>query len=135
MIQALIPQIAPILSGVLDRFFPNKEKAAEAQRAIEVALIENSSQINLAQIEVNKEDARSKNWFQNSWRPFIGWTCGIALCWHFIGLPVATFFISWFGFDVPELPFFDMDSLLTVLMGLLGLGGLRTYEKMKGLTK
>mgnify|MGYP003679661950 CR=1 FL=1 len=135
MIQALIPQIAPILSGVLDRFFPNKEKAAEAQRAIEVALIENSSQINLAQIEVNKEDARSKNWFQNSWRPFIGWTCGIALCWHFIGLPVATFFISWFGFDVPELPYFDMDSLLTVLLGMLGLGSLRTFEKMKGLTK
>ena len=135
MIQALIPQIAPILGGVLDRFFPNKEKAAEAQRAIEVALIENSAQINLAQIEVNKEEAKSRSIFIAGWRPFVGWTCGIALCWHFIGLPITTFFIACFGFDVPELPFFDMDSLLTVLMGLLGLGGLRTYEKMKGLTK
>ena len=135
MIQALITQIAPILGGVLDRFFPNKEKAAEAQRAIEAALIENSAQINLAQIEVNKEEAKSRSIFIAGWRPFVGWTCGIALCWHFIGLPVTTFFIAWFGFDVPELPFFDMDSLLTVLMGMLGLGGLRTYEKMKGLTK
>jgi hypothetical protein len=135
MIQALIPQLAPIIGGVLDRFFPNKEKAAEAQRAIETALIDNSAQINLAQLEVNKEEAKSRNIFVAGWRPFIGWTCGIALFWHYVGLQITTFFIAWFGYNVPVLPTFDMSSLMTILMGMLGMGGLRTFEKMKGLTK
>ena len=135
MIQALIPQIAPILGGVLDRFFPNKEKAAEAQRAIEAALIENSAQINLAQIEVNKEEAKSRSIFIAGWRPFVGWTGGIALCWHFVLAPVTMFVCAYLNVVIPELPTFDMGSLMTVLMGMLGLGGLRTYEKQKGLTK
>ena len=135
MIQALIPQIAPILGNVLDRFFPDKEKAAEAQRAIETALLENAAQINLAQIEVNKEEAQHRTVFVAGWRPFIGWVCGVALAWHFVGVPVTLFFIAWSGAEVPELPVFDMNSLMTVLTGMLGLGGLRTFEKMKGLTK
>ena len=135
MIQTLIPQIAPILGNVLDRFFPDKEKAAEAQRAIETALLENAAQINLAQVEVNKEEAQHRTVFVAGWRPFIGWVCGIALAWHFVGVPVTIFFIAWAGAEVPELPAFDMNSLMTVLMGMLGLGGLRTFEKMKGLTQ
>jgi hypothetical protein len=135
MIQTLIPQIAPILGNVLDRFFPDKEKAAEAQRAIESALLENAAQINLAQIEVNKAEAQHRTIFVAGWRPFIGWVCGVALAWHFVGVPVALFFIAWYGAEVPELPVFDMNSLMTVLMGMLGLGGLRTFEKMKGLTQ
>ena len=135
MIQALIPQIAPILGNVLDRFFPDKEKAAEAQRASESALLENAAQINLAQIEVNKAEAQHRTIFVAGWRPFIGWVCGIALAWHFVGVPVTVFFIAWAGAEVPELPAFDMNSLMTVLMGMLGLGGLRTFEKMKGLTQ
>ena len=135
MISALIPQIAPILGNVLNRFFPDKEKAAEAQRAIETALLENAAQINLAQIEVNKEEAQHRTIFVAGWRPFIGWVCGIALAWHFVGVPVTLFFIAWSGAEVPELPVFDMNSLMTVLTGMLGLGGLRTFEKMKGLTK
>ena len=135
MIQALIPQIAPILGNVLDRFFPDKEKAAEAQRAIESALLENAAQINLAQIEVNKAEAQHRTIFVAGWRPFIGWVCGIALAWHFVGVPVTIFFIAWAGAEVPELPAFDMNSLMTVLMGMLGLGGLRTFDKLKGLTQ
>jgi len=135
MISALIPQIAPILGNVLDRFFPDKEKAAQAQRAIETALLENAAQINLAQVEVNKEEAQHRTVFVAGWRPFIGWVCGVALAWHFVGVPVTLFFIAWSGAEVPELPVFDMNSLMTVLTGMLGLGGLRTFEKMKGLTK
>ena len=135
MISALIPQIAPILGNVLDRFFPDKEKAAEAQLAIETALLENAAQINLAQVEVNKEEAQHRTVFVAGWRPFIGWVCGVALAWHFVGVPVTLFFIAWSGAEVPELPVFDMNSLMTVLTGMLGLGGLRTFEKMKGLTK
>ena len=135
MIQTLIPQIAPIIGSVLDRFFPDKEKAAQAQRAIESALLENAAQLNLAQIEVNKAEAQHRTIFVAGWRPFIGWVSGFALAWHFVGMPVTLFLIAWYGAEGPELPAFDMNSLMTVLMGMLGLGGLRTFEKMKGLTQ
>jgi len=57
------------------------------------------------------------------------------LAWHFVLQPVVVFVVAYFGVDIPALPKFDMDSLMTVLLGMLGLGGLRTFEKSKGLTK
>jgi hypothetical protein len=87
------------------------------------------------QLEINKAEASHKSIFVAGWRPFIGWTCGIALAWHFVLQPLIMFLSVLFGFALPELPAFDMGSLMTVLMGMLGLGGLRTYEKQKGLTK
>ena len=61
--------------------------------------------------------------------------CGIALLYHFILSPLILFGVSLAGVDIPPIPEFDMGSLMTVLMGMLGLGGLRTYEKQKGITK
>ena len=128
MIQTLLPSLMPVVGNVLDCFFPNKEEALKAQRELEAALIANAAQLNLGQLQINKEEAKSKNIWVSGWRPFIGWICGVALAWHFVGVPVMTFVIA-------ELPTFDMDSLMTVLLGMLGLGGLRSFEKYKGLTK
>jgi hypothetical protein len=88
-----------------------------------------------SQIEVNKMEAQSRHWFVASWRPFIGWTCGIALMWHFVLSQFILFFATMFGYSLPALPEFDMGSLMTVLMGMLGLGGLRTFEKYKQISK
>ena len=85
--------------------------------------------------EINKIEAQHRTIFVAGWRPFIGWTCGVALCWHFVLAPITIFLCAYIGIAIPELPTFDMGSLMTVLMGMLGLGGLRTYEKQKGLTK
>ena len=87
------------------------------------------------QLEINKAEAQSRSIFVAGWRPFIGWTCGIAMFWHFVGVPITMFFVSWFSMEIAELPQFDMNSLMTVLLGMLGLGGLRTFEKTKGITK
>ena len=92
-------------------------------------------QLAKSQIEVNKMEAQSGHWFVASWRPFIGWVCGIALAWHFVLAPFVIFFTAMFGVTMPPLPEFDMGSLMTVLMGMLGLGGLRTFEKYKKITK
>ena len=54
---------------------------------------------------------------------------------NFVGVPITLFFVGWFAVEIPELPQFDMNSLMTVLLGMLGLGGLRTFEKTKGITK
>jgi hypothetical protein len=87
------------------------------------------------QLEINKAEAQHKSIFVAGWRPFIGWTCGVALAWHFVLAPVTMFLCAYIGVAIPDLPSFDMGSLLTILGGLLGLGSLRTYEKQKGLTK
>jgi len=87
------------------------------------------------QTKINELEAQHRTVFVAGWRPFIGWVCGIALCWHFVLSPVIMFIAAWFNVTLPALPEFDMGSLMTVLMGMLGLGGLRTFEKHKGLTK
>jgi hypothetical protein len=89
----------------------------------------------LAQIEVNKAEAASGSLFKGGWRPFIGWVCGIAFCYHFVVQPIIIFVVALVGVNIPDLPEFQMNTLLTVLGGMLGIGGLRTYEKQKGLTK
>jgi hypothetical protein len=73
--------------------------------------------------------------FKGGWRPFIGWVCGAAFAYHFVLQPLIVFGVTVAGVKIPELPTFDMGSLLTVMMGMLGLGGLRSYEKKQGLTK
>ena len=94
-----------------------KGKEMDPQRLIEL------------QAEINKVEAQSRHWFVSAWRPFIGWICGLAFGFHYIVMPLL---ISYTDINPPE---FDTNSLFTVLMGMLGLGGLRTYEKLKDKTK
>ena len=89
---------------------------------------------NLAQLEVNKVEATHKSIFVAGWRPFVGWVCGVAMSYHFIIAPLVQFGFALGGID-QDLPEFDFSQLSTVLMGMLGLGGLRTFEKMKGVAK
>ncbi len=128
MIQALIAPIA----GLLDKVIPDADERAKLAHEIATLAERQSHEIALAQIEVNKQEA-STDIFRGGWRPFIGWTCGFAFAYHFVIQPVLIFVMTYLGFDVPKLPEFDMASLMTVLMGMLGLGGLRTFEKYKGL--
>jgi len=134
MLAALIPSLLPLVGDILDRFFPDKEKAEQAKREIESQLTQHLANIDLAQLEVNKEEAKSRNVFIAGWRPFIGWTCGIALCWTYILQPIAQFVLAQTGHLI-DLPGLDMSTMMPVLLGMLGLGGLRTWEKHKGLTK
>jgi len=90
---------------------------------------------NKAQNAVNAIEARHKSIFVAGWRPFIGWVCGFALLYEFILNPIAAWIIT-LSMDVPVYPpVLDTTQLYTVLLGMLGLGGLRTYEKLKGGTK
>jgi len=134
MFASLIPSLLPLVGDVLDRFFPDKEKAEQAKREIESQLTQHLANIDLAQLEVNKAEAKSRNVFIAGWRPFIGWTCGLALCWTYILQPVAQFVLAQTGHLI-DLPGLDMSTMMPVLLGMLGLGGLRTWEKHKGLTK
>lgn len=131
MLSALIGPVA----ALLDKVIPDASERAKLAHEIATMAERHAHEIALAQIEVNKEEAKSDNIFKSGWRPFIGWVCGAAFAYHFVGQPVIIFVLAYFGLPAPFLPEFDMMSLMTVLGGLLGLGGLRTFEKYKGVTK
>jgi len=103
----------------VDRFTLDKEEKAK--------LI---TEINKAQLEVNKVEAGHTSKFVSGWRPFTGWICATALGYHFILQPLLTFVLYTFGNEI-VLPTFDMTTLTTVLLGMLGLGGMRSFEKVK----
>jgi len=121
--------IGPVTS-IVDKFVVDKDLKMKLQHELETALHD----ANMAQIEVNKAEAAHKSIFVAGWRPFVGWVCGVALSYHFILAPLLQFGFAVGGID-QALPEFDFSQLSTVLMGMLGLGGLRTFEKMKGVSR
>ncbi len=117
------------------KFIQDKDQAAQLAHDLTTMADKHAQEALLAQIEVNKAEAESGSVFKGGWRPFIGWVCGAAFAYHFVIQPFILFGVAVAGVQIPELPTFDMGSLMTVMMGMLGLGGLRSYEKKQGLTK
>jgi hypothetical protein len=111
-------------STVINKIWPDKSAAEAAQLAAAVALVQ-------GQMDVNKAEAASPNAFTSGWRPAIGWVCGLALLFQYILRPLLMWYGVITGHQWPPLPGID-DNLWQLMLGLLGLGGLRTFEKTKG---
>lgn len=122
------------VTKLLDKFIPDADEKAKLAHEIATLAERQAHETALAQIKVNQEEAKHKSTFVSGWRPFIGWTCGTALAYHFILQPLLVFILTATGQPV-ELPDFDMGSLITILTGMIGLGSLRTFEKYKGVSK
>ena len=120
---------------ILDKFVEDKDQKAKLAHELATMADKLAHEQNLAQMAINKEEAASGSLFKGGWRPCVGWICAIAFAYHFIVKDLIIFGASFAGADLPELPEFEMGTLLTVLGGMLGIGGLRSYEKTKGLTK
>ena len=129
--------LIPAISSLLDKLIPDPDAREKAKLALTQA--ENTQalqemqlalQADANQTNIDQSEAQNKNLFVAGWRPFIGWVCGVAFAYHFIAQPLLAFIIANAGGNV-KLPIFDMQELTTVLMGMLGLGGLRTIEKIK----
>ena len=131
----MIGQLIGPVTGLLDKFIEDKDQKAQLAHDLATMADRHAQELAVAQIEVNKAEAASGSIFKGGWRPFIGWVCGSAFAYHFVLQPVIVFVVLAVGVDLPPLPEFDMASLMTVMMGMLGLGGLRTYEKQKGISK
>ena len=131
MWQSLIGPVA----GLLDKFVEDKDQKAQLAHDIATMAERHMHEANMGQIEINKAEALHRSMFVAGWRPFLGWGLSFAMIWHFVLAPVTIFGFAYAGVPAPELPVFDMESLMTVLLGMLGLGGLRTVEKVKGITR
>ncbi len=132
---SVITSLVGPVTGLLDKFIEDKDQKAKLAHEIATMGEKHAQEAMLAQLEINKAEAASGSLFKGGWRPFVGWVCAVAFAYHFVIQPLLIFIFSYIGIDPPDLPEFQMNTLLTVLGGLLGIGGLRSYEKTKGLTK
>ena len=126
--------VGPV-TGLLDKFVEDKDQKAKLAHELATMADKHAQEAMLAQLEINKAEAASGSLFKGGWRPFVGWTCGIAFAYHFVLQPFLIFVFAYIGIEPPDLPEFDVGTLLPVLGGMLGIGGLRSYERTKGLTK
>ena len=117
----------PIIGDLLDKVIPDVNARREAKEALES--MESRGELNaiLGQLAINKQEAAHKSLFVSGWRPAIGWTCGTGLLFNVILHPIISIWV-----DMPPV---DTALLYPVLLGMLGLGGLRTYEKFKGVAR
>ena len=127
MVNSITESVLGVADKVLGKFVADKDLRAKLEHELKTEL----HRANMAQLEVNKVEAAHKSMFVAGWRPFVGWTCGVALAYHFLIAPLLGFMLVLYGIDTP-MPEFEFSQLSTILMGMLGLGGLRSYEKMKG---
>ena len=129
----IIAPVFDLAKGMIDRWFPDKEKAVQAEREFLLLMQEQDFRKVLGQLEVNAKEAASPHLFVAGWRPWGGWCCGFGFVWATIGHPVASWLAAARGWPAP--PQVDADVLLYVLGGMLGLGTLRSVEKVKGAAK
>jgi hypothetical protein len=128
--------IAPIFElgkGLIDRWFPDPAKKAEAEAQFMLLMQEQDFKKVLGQLEVNAKEAASPHLWVSGWRPFVGWCCGAGFLWATIAQPMVAWVAVARGWPAP--PAIDTEVLLYVLGGMLGLGTLRSFEKTKGAAK
>ena len=126
---ALDPLTAGLdLAGqVINRIWPDKTEQEKAEMALLVTTVQ-------GQLAVNAAEAGHPSIFVSGWRPAIGWVCGGACAWNWIGLPIAQAALVFFGYEM-TLDSADLTEMLPILIGMLGLGGLRTYERVQGVAR
>lgn len=138
----MTPLALPIIDKILDavgNFFPSEKEKAAAKLALlqlefdrEKLFVESETELLKGQIDVNKVEAASDSRFTSNWRPFVGWTCASSLLYSAVVEPVARFVaMVVYGYS-GTFPVIDSTITLQILMGLLGLAGMRSFDKVKG---
>lgn len=117
--------ISDLANSVINKIWPDKTEQEKQQLAAAVTIIQ-------GQLDVNKEEAKNPNLFVSGWRPFIGWVCGVTLGYTYLGYPLLTWVSTFYNpaFHIPALG--NSDMLYELLFAMLGMGALRTFEKVKG---
>jgi hypothetical protein len=125
--------IGPV-TGLLDKFIEDKDQKAKLAHEIATMSQKYAQESALAQVEINKVEAAHKSLFVAGWRPAVGWVCVLGMFGNFITIPFSNFVLALLGIDI-VIPLVPLETMMPVLMGMLGLGGLRSFEKTKGLNK
>ena len=130
----IVTALLPALGTLIDRLIPDRAAAERAKAEMEQQLVSAANQAALAQVEVNKVEAAHSSVFVAGWRPSIGWVCAAGLAWAFVLAPIASWTLVVLGIKA-ELPAIHTDYLLELVLAMLGIGGLRTFEKLRGVAR
>ena len=123
--------LGPIIDGFL-KLIPDKNAREAAKEKMEAEMLVAMTSLVQGQLDINMKEAEHHSTFVAGWRPGIGWICGAALAWNFVLQPIVSWVAFVSGVDLVSMPTLDTGELTTILLGMLGLGGLRTYEKTLG---
>ena len=118
---SLLGSLVEPVTGLLDKFIEDKDQKAKLAHELATMADKHAQALALAQIRVNQEEAKG-NWFQSSWRPLIGWICGLSLAINYLISPIC----AGFGILIPQA---DMAVMMPLLLGMLGIAGMRSVDK------
>lgn len=130
-----IADAAKSVFGIIDKFVPDKDLAAQLKHQTEMELLKTDTLLQQGQIEVNKEEAKSASLFVSGWRPSVGWICSLTLFYNFILYNLLEWIIAIKGLTITSPPPISAELLYPLLFGMLGLGTMRSFEKYKGVGK
>jgi hypothetical protein len=116
--------VADLASNVINKIWPDKTEEEKQQLAAAMAVVQ-------GQLDANKTEAASASLFVSGWRPAVGWVCVLAFGWNMIGLSIAKVMLGLINHPLQISPA-DLSEMMPILIGMLGLGGLRTVEKING---
>lgn len=133
ILAGLLPNITGIVGKLIDRI-PDPEARAKAADEANTAILAAMTSQAQAQSEINLEEAKNSNIFVSGWRPAIGWVCAGGFAWTYIFAPLLTWGLAVFGIEY-GLPQVNADGLMQLTLGMLGLAGLRSFEKTKGVAR
>lgn len=120
-----IGDVANLATTAINKIWPDKTQQEQQEIAFATTVV-------LGQMNTNQTEATNPSLFVAGWRPFIGWICGSGCAWNWVGLPIASFITTALGHPLGMHPA-DLSEMMPLLIGMLGLGGMRTYEKISGL--
>jgi hypothetical protein len=130
----MIEQLIGPVTGLLDKFIQDKDQKAKLAHEVATMAQRHAQELAKAQLEVNKAEAAHNSMFVAGWRPAVGWCCVLGMAGNFLIIPMANFTLALMEVQV-NIPLIDLETMMPVLMGMLGLGAMRSYEKVKGVSR
>ena len=130
----MIDKLIGPVTGLLDKFIEDKDQKARLAHEVATMAQKHALELSRAQLDVNKAEAQHRSIFVSGWRPAVGWVCVLGMAGNFMVIPFSNFVLALLEIPV-RIPLIDTATMMPVLMGMLGLGTLRTYEKKAGVSK
>lgn len=130
----MIDKLIGPVTGLLDKFIEDKDQKARLAHDLATMADNHAKELAKAQLEVNKVEAAHHSLFVSGWRPAVGWVCVLGMFGNFITIPFANFVLALLGIEI-IIPLVPLETMMPVLMGMLGLGAMRTYEKKSGVDR
>ncbi len=124
----MIDKLIGPVTGLLDKFIEDKDQKALLAHEVATMAENHAQELAKGQLEVNKAEAAHKSLFVAGWRPAVGWVCVLGMFGNFITIPFSNFVLALIGIEI-VIPLVPLETMMPVLMGMLGLGAMRTYEK------